>query len=249
VKIIDGPEITAKRYLSDGSVIWTVTFTAVAGNPFEYGRDRLVIDGFLGADTTDPFGPGITGSYDSTGEAHADPDCVVPTFEPLYDPLCETMSAPPGPVDIPAGCFDPRSDWWRRSITISDELIPEWASVVPVFGVTAQYEDLRELRNRLYPDLLGTGEIDDVQCKPVADLMVTYVPQGLTLVIDGVREMVYAVNEAGVARRADSLVFASDGKPIMWPELSCGYGYVATVDTTSSLVFPALDLSLVAKAA
>lgn len=248
VKVIDGPEVTAKRYMSDGSCMWTVSFTAVAGDPYHYGRDRLIVDRFLGADTTDPFGPGITGVYDSVGYAHEDVECLPKTWEPLYDPLCAALVPPPGPVDIPAGCFDPETEWWRRYISIPEDLILLWGSSVPIFTVTAQYEDLRQVRIRLYADPAGVADPEADQCEPVADLMVTYVPQGATLVIDGIRQSVYVTTEDGGARRADALVFASDGKPFVWPELTCGFDYLMTVDTTSAAIFPQVDLSLATKA-
>jgi hypothetical protein len=47
-------------------------------------------------------------------------------------------------------------------------------------------------------------------------------------------------------RRADSLVSDSDGNPFEWPQFSCGFGYVVTVDTPQQgAVAPAVDLSLV----
>lgn len=248
VKINDGPEVTAKRYLSDGSVIWLVSFTATAGDPFEYGRDRVVVERFLGADTIDPFGPGIDGTFDSVGYPHTDAGCPPKVFEAIYDPLCPALVAPPAPVDIPAGCFEPENDWWRRFVSLPEDLVPQWGSSVPVIGVTAQYEDLRQVRLRLYADVTGAADPEADECSPVGDLMVTYVPQGMTLVIDGVRQAVYVVDLDGVQRRADSLVFSSDGKPIIWPELTCGYGYLLTVDTVDPAVFPEVDLNLISKA-
>jgi hypothetical protein len=247
VQVNLGPSITAKRYLSDGSCMWTVQWTAVAGDPFEYGHERVVLDGFLGGETTDPFGPDVSGPYDEVGYAHADAGCPPQTWEPVYDPLCPALVAPPGPVDIPAGCFEPRDDWWRRYVSIPEAFVPLWGSSVPVVSLTAQYEDLRQVRLRFYSDPTASGDPEANECSPVGDLMVTYVPQGMTLVIDGVRQSVYIVDLDGVSRRADSLVFSSTGTPIEWPELICGYGYLMTIDTTAQTVWPEVDLSLVPK--
>jgi hypothetical protein len=244
VKFIDGPEVTARKYLSDGTVVWTATFTAVAGDPYEYSRHWEVVERFLGADVVDPYPQGITGTYDMVGYAHTDAGCPPQVWEAIYDPLCPALVAPPAPVDIPAGCFTPTDDWWRRYITIPEDLVPLWGSAVPIINVTAQYDDLRQVRLRLYADPTGAGDPEAEECEYVGDLLVSYVPQGYTLIIDAHKQAVYARDLDGLLRRADSLVFASDGKPIMWPELTCGYGYILTVDTADAQVFPMVDLSV-----
>ena len=78
----------------------------------------------------------------------------------------------------------------------------------------------------------------------------SYVPAGETLVLDGSDQLVY-VETAGAAqqRRADSLVFATDGTPFTWPVLSCGFGYIVAVDLPQTATMPTVDLSLYARVA
>jgi len=242
-----GPEITAKKILTDGSCIWTVQFTAVAGNPFEYGEQKVIVENFLGADEQDPLGPDVDGPFDTIGSAHEDMACPPVSWSAVYDPLCPALVAPPAPVSITAGCFEATNDWWRRYFTIPKEFIPLWGLSVPLLRVSAQFDDLRQVRIRFYKNETEMG-IDGIeQCEFVGDLLLSYVPQDTTLVVDGVNRRVYVEDADGVRRRADSLVFTSDGLPLEWPELTCGYGYIVTVDTAEITTLPEVDLSLVAK--
>lgn len=247
VQFNQGPEITKKKILTDGSCIWTVQFTAVGGDPFEYGKEKVVVEGFLGGEETDPFGPGVDGPFNKIGFNFLDAGCPPISWSGIYDPLCPALVAPPAPVDITAGCFEPRTEWWRRYFTIPKEFVPLWGHSVPLMGITAQFEDLRQVRIRFYPNENDAG-IDFIdECNPAADLLVSYVPQDNKLVIDGVSQQVYVEDQDGVQRRADSLVFTSEGLPLVWPELACGYGYIVTIDTVEGTDFPEIDLSVVAK--
>lgn len=89
----------------------------------------------------------------------------------------------------------------------------------------------------------GTLPTDD-PCAYVADMVVSYIPPGGTMILDGVSQSVNVITDQGHKRRADSLVFASDGSPFLWPELTCGYGYTLTYDVATGGTLPALDVSL-----
>jgi hypothetical protein len=52
-----------------------------------------------------------------------------------------------------------------------------------------------------------------------------------------------------IDRNASQLVFATDGGPYTWPEMSCGYGYIMTVDCPPSVHAPSVDLTVMTKAA
>ncbi len=241
-----GPSTSAKRETTDGAFIWSVQFTGVAGKPWEFGYERSIFADFMTA--ADPWAPGIEGgSLDTAGYAFSDTACPTPVWEPLYDPLCPALAAPPAPPDLALGCFDPPSSWWRRSIDIPKQYIPLWADAVPVLEIHApSATEVRNLRIRFFP------EVDDpevVPCEYVVDLMVSYIPQGHSLILDAAERRVQVLNPVtGQLRNADTLVMASDGKPFEWPTLSCGYGYTLTCDMPSAGSPPNVDLSLVARA-
>lgn len=240
------PSVTAKRSTTDGLYLWAVQFTGTSGLPWEYGAPATIFEAFP-VDTT-PYMPGITGGVANTaGYAHTDTPCAAPVWDPLYDPLCAALVAPPAPPDIALGCYVPLGQWWRRTISVPGQYIPYWGDVVPIIEIHAPpVADVRDLRIRFYPDEVGAGDPDDSSCDYLADLIVSYVPQGFTLIFDAVERTVRVFNPAtGQLRNADTLVFRSDGKPFDWPAFGCGYGYVVTFDMPTAADPPSIDMSLV----
>ena len=250
-----GPTVTSKRTLSTGGEAWTVQFTAVAGKPWEYGPEVEVIEGFLDPAVTIPWAGGVQpegGVIDLDGHIYVDTHCATPVFTPLQDPNCPAIVPPPLPPSIGLGCYTPPANWRRRQITIPKSYIPLWGEVVPKFSVHARHADLRNLRLRFYADVNGDGDISDDPCAFCGDIVVSYVPHGSTLVFDAALEQVYAVDSSQRQRRADLVVFSTDGTPFDWPVLTCGMGYIVTLDlpqTSSgggvgSGPAPVFDLSL-----
>jgi hypothetical protein len=160
--------------------------------------------------------------------------------------------APPAPTTVPLGCYVPPTNWKRRQFTIPEEFIPLWGEVVPKIEIhnPSATKPIRNLRIRFYADVDGDNDISDDICAYCGDIVVSYVPPGETLVLDGSDQLVY-VDSPGAAgkRRADSLVFATDGTPFSWPVLSCGFGYIVTVDLPQTATMPSVDLSLFSRAA
>lgn len=252
VTINSGPVVTAKRTTSDGYAIWTVTFTAVVGKPYEYGTELEVLAGFLDPDVDVPWAGGVIppgGYIDLDGALFSDADCAQPVFAALTDPLCPSVIPPPLPPSVPIGCYTPPQHWRRRQVTIPATYIPLWGEVVPKFSVHARDADVRNLRLRFYADVNGDGDITDDPCSFCGDLLVSYVPQGFTLVFDAAAEQVYAFDATQNRRPVTELVFSTDGTPFDWPALSCGMGYVVTLDLPQTQHPPVFDLSLFPRAA
>ena len=44
-------------------------------------------------------------------------------------------------------------------------------------------------------------------------------------------------------------MFNTNGEPMEWPVLSCGFGYIVTVDTPQTATMPGVSLSLYSRAA
>jgi hypothetical protein len=247
-----GPSITGKNKTSDGATLWTVTFTAVAGDPFVYGDEVEVINGFLDPDVDIPWAGGEApagGVIDLDGAIYTEDTCAEPVFSVIQDPLAPALIPPPLPPDVPIGNFDPPANWRRRQITIPASYIPLWGEVVPRFQVHAREADLRNLRLRFYADTDGDGDIGDDPCAFCGDLIVSYVPQGFTLVFDAAAQQVYAFDSSQQRRPVTNLVFSSDGTPFDWPVLTCGTGYIVTLDLPQTQQPPVFDLSLFSRAA
>jgi hypothetical protein len=261
-----GPTVTGKQTTTDGGTAWTVTFTAVAGNPYEFGAEVPIVEGFGKA--AEPYVCDPPGVSTMTGSVVPDSGCAPVSFVPVFDPLCPAFVEPPTYPSVPLGCYDPPSNWMRRQFTIPEEFVPLWGEVVPRIEVHAGAANVRNLRLRFYADvdrqgtLVGavdpdTGEVLGDPCGYCGDLLVSYVPANQTLVIDGTDELVYVEAAGGTGqRRADSLVFSAfrDASgttvtaPMVWPSLSCGFGYIVTVDTEQTANLPSVDLSLYPKA-
>lgn len=245
-QVNNGPQVTSQRTLTCGAAIWTVSMTGVAGDPAQYGAPVPLFVGFGDPEVLDPVVPGTGGTVDQEGFARSEVPCAVPVYDPIYDPSCPAVVPPPGPPDIALGCFDVPVMWWRRTMTIDKAQIPYWGEMVPYVSLrTVEEGVVSSVRLRFYPDRDDSHTITD-QCDFEADLVVTYLPPGQNLVIDGVNRAVYTLDvTTGARRRADSLVVTTDGKPFEWPALSCGYGYIVTVDTLVGEDSPIIDLSLV----
>lgn len=243
VTVTQGPTVTSKRSMSDGGAVWTVTFTAVAANPYEYGSELPIIEGFMHP-TEDPWAEGITGGTYTPGPyLVVEQDCDTQVFRPVYDPLCPALIPPPLPATVAMGCFTKPQNWYRRHITIPEENIPLWGDVVPRIEVHTT-DELRAMRLRFYADPYGEGNPGSDPCGYCGDILISYIPANSTLVFDGVEQSVYVQYQGSDRRRADSLVFRTDGTPFEWPVLSCGMGYIVTFDLPQTQVPPLVDLSL-----
>jgi hypothetical protein len=452
-----GPDVTTRRVIeSCGGAVWSVTFTGVAGIPWQFGAERPLLQGYLDPVVTDPWVPGVTPGIINPSVPWREVTCGEDTWEPIFDPLCPPLVVPPAPPSIPLGCFtlpeptetilltnydtnpsvetdtttwavpasfgtgarllsttaevgeyvfratvgatppsgttswalqknhlttdhipaapgqtvgwrirarvgvgqtrsiqlrlreyagatagpntgfatanvtvtedwqefvvsgvlpagndgfalfaspsvigewatgnwiewdaslpwldtDPGessyfdgdtpddesnsfdwtgtahaststmtgidAEWDRRTIVIPAESIPLWGTVSPVVTLYAP-EDVRTARLRFYPDPEGTLDPINNPCVYEADLVVSYIPAEGRLIFDSALQQVWVETVNGQRRRADSLVFTTDGKPFEWPELTCGYQHLLTMDTEAGTTPPYLDLSLVPK--
>ena len=249
VTVTNGPNVTKKMDLIDGGAVWTVTWTMVAANPAEFGVERPLVVGFLDPAVDIPYYGGVVpegGAYDENGFVQTETKCPAPVFTPVFDPTCALLVAPPDVPTIVPMCFNFPVNYTRRSFTIPRELIPLWTEVVPVLQVTTKQSESRNVRIRFYADTFNTGNPSNDPCNYCGDLVISYVPPSATLVLNGMDQSVYIDQPGQGRRRADALVTDSTGNPFEWPQFSCGFGYVVTVDTPQQTkALPIVDLSLV----
>lgn len=97
VVVTQGPSVTAKRHLNDGAVVWTVQWTAVAGNPFEFSLSERVIDNYLVPD--EDWFPYSDGHSSSGYSLYDEVACPAYNWGPFFDPNCPALTAPPGPPE------------------------------------------------------------------------------------------------------------------------------------------------------
>jgi hypothetical protein len=196
---------------------------------------------------TAPINP-AGGRFDDHGSSLVDTLCPEPTFTPINDPTCITVVPPPPPPVVATACFVPPTNWIRYAAEIPAALVPAWRHIVPVVTLTAQGES-RWVRLRFFADPDGSFTVGGLDpCAFVGEFLVTYLPDKAVLTIDGTKQTVRIVT-GSIDRNASQLVFASDGGPYSWPELSCGYGYIMTIDCPAAVHAPAVDLTVMTKAA
>jgi hypothetical protein len=132
--------------------------------------------------------------------------------------------------------------------TIPKQDITLWSVTVPIVTIhTPANAEVRNLRVRFFDDDDNDASIDD-PCDPEGDVVFTYLPPDSVVTFDAVAHLIYVDTPGQGRRRADSIATDSTGGPFTWPELSCGCGYVVTVDMPQTQKVPVIDLSLVKKA-
>jgi hypothetical protein len=197
--------------------------------------------------STAPINP-AGGRFDDHGSQLTDVPCPVPTFTPINDPTCITVVPPPPAPVVAAACFAPPKSWIRYAAEIPANLVPAWRHVVPVITLTAQGES-RWVRLRFFADTDNDFDVGGMDpCAFIGEFLVTYLPDQAVLTIDGARQTVRIVTGA-IDRNASQLVFSSSGGPFSWPEMSCGYSYIMTIDCPPAVHAPAVDLTVLTKAA
>lgn len=249
VTTTNGPSVTKKLEMIDGGAAWTVTWTMVAANPAEFGTERPLIVGFLDPLVGVPYYGGEVppgGSFDEDGHVETEQKCPTVAFVPVFDPTCALLIAPPDVPSVVPMCFSFPVNYTRRTFTIPRENIPLWTEIVPMVQLTTKTVEARNVRLRFYADTFDTGTPQSDPCNYCGDLVVSYIPPGSTLVLDGMDQTVYIDQPGQGRRRADALVSDSTGNPFEWPQFSCGFGYVVAVDMPQQTkTLPIVDLALV----
>lgn len=244
-----GPVVNSKRDLTDGSAAWIVSCTLTCGDPFEYGSEIPLIDNFMKDGVEVPYVGGVIppgGDFDLKGHVQDDPSCSSSTTQPVFDPLCPTVIAPPSAPDISLACFKFPVNYRRRQVTIPEQFIPLYGEVVPFIEIRAHGVEVRNMRLRFFADPHNFGDPDLDPCAFCGDIVFSYIPAGSVMTFNGADQVVYIqTTPNGPRRRADSLVYGSDGKPFDWPALTCGSAYIMTVDLPQTQDPPVFDLTLI----
>lgn len=248
-----GPSVVDKMTMTDGGCAWRVTWTMVAANPAEFGVEKPIVVGFLDPEIEVPYPGGVVpegAHYDALGYVANDPLCPVAVYTPVYDPTCDLLAPPPDVPGVPPTCFAFPANYRRHTFVIPASDIPLWEQVVPIIKLTTGTVEARNIRLRFYADTFGTQNPDSDPCNYCGDIVFSYVPPSSTLVLDGADRDIY-LDSVGIGRRrADALATDSSGRPMDWPELSCGFGYVVTIDMPQQQTAkPIVDLALVSRIA
>jgi hypothetical protein len=225
--VTSGPTVTAKNSMSDGASVWTVTFTVTAGIPWHFGVPVNLVRQFPDKERLIHL-PGT--EPDASGHRVHETRCYGKRYEPVFDPSCPDLAQPPSIPPIDLGCYNPPGSWRRYQFKVPARLVPAWTDVVPYIQIHTRRDHLRNMRIRIYADPHDSFDPDTHPCAFCGDFVISYCPDSSTMEIDG-RDETVLVYSGGQGRRADGLVFGTDGMPFRWPSMQCGIGYVVTVDT------------------
>lgn len=247
VAITRGPVFTQARKLQCGDVLWQVSFTATIGDPAIYRPSVRVLTSLFDSAGEDWGSAVVAGSV--TEQTFDEVLCGVPLWQPLYDPLCSAAITPPAPPNVPLGCWTPPTagaTYDRTVVTIPAANLPSVDDVLPVLTITNPTTPLRGVRIRFYPDPDLDLDLDATPCAWVSDIVLSFIPIG-TMVVDSSYEQVHVTTSGGHTRRADTLVFGTDQRPVVWPVLDCGVQYVMTVDVLGADAPPVMDLDFITR--
>lgn len=239
-------QVLARRDLACGDHLAQVQFTMRIGDPVIYSNLTRVFSGLFDAlvwGTSVDAGASATTTFEEAL-------CGSPLWAPLYDPLCVAAVTPPSPPNVPLGCWDPPTEgatFARTVVTIPATNFETFTEMLPVLTLTSVEDAIRDIRFRFYPDPLGLFDIDASPCAFVSDIVLSFMPTG-TLVIDSSYEQAHITTSGGHTRRADSLIFATDQRPVTWPVLDCGVQYLLAIDVLGTDDPPVVDLDFVARA-
>jgi hypothetical protein len=241
VRLTRGTSVTRKRS-TDCSVTWLATFTLTCDDPYEYGEAVNILTDLGGT----PVGADSSGSLALTQQS-----CPVYDYTPIYDPLYPALvPSPTAPDLIPAGWDIEEGMTFDRFWARVPALEPSNLNMVPLITLSTD-ADARMVRASVWP---STSLISD-QCDPLFSAVLTYLPGGeVQFFIDGEQKAAYIWDGfSPVVRRADSLVYTPDAKPVQWAAFNDPESLLVTLDifTAGSGADPApevrLDLSLIPK--
>lgn len=213
--------IETKIYLPD-----TVTTGGI------FMADALMIQ--RGPVATDPFDETMPG-VEWTGTPNASALALTPSIEDLSaDPDCPAPPAPPAPPLIDDDCIDSPASYNRTVVSIPADTVPQNLTAYPVITLTAGSEPVRQARIRFWenPDNLTISDIDP--CSYDGEIIVSYLADGATMVIDGVL-MDATVSKPGFQNQnANHALYGPDGGPVDWPALTGGIPYLVTLELNSA---------------
>jgi len=151
---------------------------------------------------------------------------------PLLDPDCAVVPQAPRPPILDIACLDTPTAWRRYTAIVPEDVVPMWRDAVPIVKVATDDSAARQVRVRFYPNpfVVPVEALDP--CDFCGEFVISYIPPNSIMTIDGIRQIATVSGPTGVVQIASHLLYASDGGPMVWPQLTCGIAYTATLDVS-----------------
>lgn len=220
----------------------TVEAVDVAGDGWSLwlGGEGIVVDGaMVTVGAPSPYFDGNTPDTSQYDYAWLDGENSSPSTrttldaaedDPLADPDCPAPPSPPSPPVIEDDCILDVGVWRRYWVQVTQSEVAEWLATIPTLTLSTGTQAARQVRVRYYvnPDNLPPGEFTPSEW--VAEQIVRYMPPETVLTLDGVSERARASVNGADWIAADHLLYGTGGAPATWPLLSCGTGYLISLD-------------------
>jgi hypothetical protein len=219
-----------------------VVVTDPAGSDLMAAGDSLILDAGMGSTgTLYPYFDGATVDtvqfiYAWEGAANSSPSFreAIPQSNqnPLQDPNCDPIPAPPTAPVIEDDCIVPVGSWRRTWYVVNASDVPQHLAGVPTITLQTFGQDEGQVRLRYYanPDCLEPLAFDASEWQ--YEQIISFIPANSTIVLDGVSRRVWAEVPTGAETiPADSLLYGTGGVPASWPVLTCGTCWLVSLDT------------------
>lgn len=212
IDLLDGVRVISTQQARTG-VLREVEFIIVAARPWRY---------------TAPVSAGTFGTVQGNTAAEVACATQADAYDILVRDPISPINKPPRP---PAIDVMPMPASWTR---YQKEVPSSWGDrpgrVVPVFYIFNLTDTARRMiRIRIYKAGFGST------CAFEGEWLVTYIPAGASITIDGVREKITVIEANGKETSAGHLVVGTSGRPRRWAALNCGGGYSIVVDADGAL--------------
>lgn len=177
----------------------------------------------------------VTGTFvggsllDSQGSlAMVQESCPVWDYSPIFDPLYPALvPSPTAPDFYPDGWDIAEGMTFNRYWVKLNPMEPSGLAIVPVITLSGGATEARMVRVSIWS---GTSDFDD-QCDPLFTAIVSYLPAGVDLYIDGEQKVSYVWDGVSpIVRRADSLVYGTNAEPLLWTTFTNDDGLMVTLD-------------------
>lgn len=176
--------------------------------------------------------PGFHYQWAGTANESVSERLIVPVADsdPLEDPDCPPLPPPPTPPFIESDCFDETGIWRRYTLQVpEDEVRASGATVLTITMRTLTLPE-RQVRIRLYPNPDGLAPEDVDLSLWEAEMILSYIPADTVITLDGITRLAWAEVAGRDPVPASRLLYGSNNTPATWTDLTCGHGYVMTLD-------------------
>lgn len=244
----DGDGTCASGNCAGGGDIITVEFVLVAANPWAWTDPIPLLDVALPTPAGDApcIDWCLRNPVTETGDCE-ESECLFgdcSTSDACADPMFPIPSPPQPTAPLTSFCVPLGTEEACYDIDLSTR--PAWSNDVPVITLESGSGELRNVRILIFTKPAGTllncaAIADANRCDPLAEFLVTYMPPGAVLTLDGqVGKPLIVCND--VCQTATTVYGDQDGGPIRFAEMGCAT-YCLCIETDNQYP-PAGDAEL-----